>query len=100
YFTIMIVPHSEESTYSFKVPLIVGQLLAALFIIGLASFVIVVYSNLHLRAESEEASQLRQVVQVQEAEINAFAYETQKLLEQMQQIDVLVKLVEEKLELN
>lgn len=43
---------------------------------------------------------LRKVNQAQQDEINAFAFETQKLIEQMSQIEVLAELVAEKLGLS
>lgn len=96
-FTIMIIPHSEEATYSLRLPLFVGQIVVALMVIGLAGFFILAYSYRSASSEAREARVLRQVNQAQQDEINAFAHETQKLLEQMSQIEVLAELVAKKL---
>lgn len=100
YFTIMIVPHSEESTYSIRVPLFVGQLLVVLFVIGLAAFLILAYTYNHLLSEAEEVRILRQVNQAQQDEINSFAHETQQLLKRMQEIEDLAELVADRLGLS
>ncbi|MEW5783611.1 MAG: M23 family metallopeptidase [Bacillota bacterium] len=78
-------------------PLWVGQLTAAIFVLGLAGFCVLAYVYRTVSQEAHEARILRQVNQVQQEEINAFAYETQKLLEQMVQIEDLAELVAEKL---
>jgi murein DD-endopeptidase MepM/ murein hydrolase activator NlpD len=99
-FTIMIVPHSEEATYSLRLPLWVGQMLAAIFVIGLTGICFLFYVYRNVAQEAREARILRQINQVQQEEINAFAYETQKLLEQMAQIEDLAELVADKLGLD
>ena len=99
-FTIMIVPHSEESTYSLRLPLWVGQMLAAVFVLGLTGIFILIYMYRNVAQEAKEARILRQVNQVQQEEINSFAFETQKLLEQMAQIEDLAGLVADKLGLD
>lgn len=99
-FTIMIVPHSEEATYSIRVPLVVGQLIVALFVIGLAAFFVLAYTYRHALAEAEEVRILRQVNQAQQDEINSFAHETQQLLKRMQEIEDLAELVADKLGLS
>ncbi len=97
YFTIMIVPHTEESTYSIRLPLFVVQLLVAFSALCLAGLLILVYSYRNALNDAKEVQALRQINQAQQDEINAFAYETQKLIEQMGQIEMLAELVAEKL---
>jgi murein DD-endopeptidase MepM/ murein hydrolase activator NlpD len=99
-FTIMIVPHSEEATYSFRLPLFIGQLIVAFFVVGLAAFLFLAYIYRNARLEAEEVRILRQANQVQQDEINAFAHETQQLLERMQQIEDLAEEVADKLGLS
>jgi murein DD-endopeptidase MepM/ murein hydrolase activator NlpD len=94
YFTIMIVPHSsEEATYSFRLPLFVGQLVVALLVIGMAAFFILAYTYRNALQDAEELRILRQANQAQQDEINAFAGITQQLLEQMQQVEELAEQV-------
>lgn len=89
----MIVPHSEETTYSFRLPLFVGQLIVALLVVGLAAFLFLTYIYRNARLEADEVRILRQAHQVQQDEINAFAHETKQLLERMGQIEDLVEAV-------
>ncbi len=96
-FTIMVVPHTEESTYSLRLPLFVGQAIVALLVLGLAGVSILAYAYRNTAQEAQEARILRQVNQAQQDEINAFALETQKLVEQMSQIEYLADIVADKL---
>jgi len=96
-FTIMIVPHSEESTYSIRVPLYIGQLVVALCVIGLAAFFVLAYAYSRALTEAEEAAILRRVNQAQQDEIDSFARQTQQLLQQMLEVEDLARLVAEKL---
>ena len=97
YFTIMVVPHSEESTYSMRIPLWVGQVMAVVLVLGFAAVFILAYVYRNVSMEAKEARILRQVNQVQQEEINSFAFETQKLLEQMGQIEDLAQMVADQL---
>lgn len=90
-FTIMIAPHSEEATYSFRLPLIIGQMIVVLFVVGLAAFLFLANAYHNARLDAEEMRILRQANQVQQDEINAFACITQQLLERMQQIEELAE---------
>ncbi|NLA27338.1 MAG: M23 family metallopeptidase [Firmicutes bacterium] len=96
-FTIMIVPHSEEATYSFRLPLFVGQLIVGLFVVGLSAFLFLAYGYRNARLDAEEVRILRQANQVQQDEINAFAGITHQLLERIEQIEDLAGEVADKL---
>lgn len=91
YFTIMIVPHSEEATYSFRLPLFVGQLVVALLVIGMAAFFILAYTYRNALQDAEELRILRQANQAQQDEINTFAGITQQLLDQVAQIEEIIE---------
>lgn len=91
YFTIMIVPHSEEATYSFRLPLFVGQLVVALLVIGMAAFFILAYTYRNALQDAEELRILRQANQAQQDVINTFASITQQLLDQVAQIDAQIE---------
>jgi len=77
--------------------LFVVQLLVAFSALCLAGLLILVYSYRNALNDAKEVQALRQINQAQQDEINAFAYETQKLIEQMGQIEMLAELVAEKL---
>ncbi len=66
YFTIMIVPHSEEATYSFRLPLFVGQLIVALIAAGMVAFFVLAYVYRNALQDAEELRILRQANQAQQ----------------------------------
>lgn len=99
-FTIMIVPHTEEATYSFRLPLFAAQMAAVFLVVGLVAFLFLAYIYRNARLEAEEMRILRQAHQVQQDEINTFAHETQQLLDRMQQIEDLADEVADRLGLD
>lgn len=99
-FTVMIIPHSEEATYSLRLPLYVLQIAAALLVLAIAGMSVLAYGYLTAAAEAREAQALREVNRAQQEEINALAVETQRMMEQVKAIDELVELVTDKLDLD
>jgi murein DD-endopeptidase MepM/ murein hydrolase activator NlpD len=99
-FTVMIVPHSEEATYSLRLPLYALQVAAALLVLGIAGLSLLAYGYLTANAEAREAQALRELNRAQQEEINALAVETQRMMEQVKAIDELVELVTDKLDLD
>lgn len=87
YFTIMIVPHSEEATYSFRLPLFVGQLIVALIAAGMVAFFVLAYVYRNALQDAEELRILRQANQAQQDEINAFADLTQQMLQRIEEME-------------
>ncbi len=98
-FTIMIVPHSEEATYSLRIPLFVVQIAVGLLVLGVAGFSALGYAYLKAAAEAQETQALRELNRVQQEEIDSLAIETERMIEQLHDVDELVKFVTEKLEL-
>ena len=99
-FTIMIVPHSEEATYSIRLPLYIVQAAVALLVLGVAGLCILGFAYLNASAEAREAKTLRQLNMAQQEEIDALAVETQRMMEQIIAIDDLVEMVRDKLDLD
>ncbi len=99
-FTVMIVPHSEEATYSLRIPLYLVQAAVVLLVLGVTGFCVLGYSYLKVAAEAREAETLRQLSRAQQEEIDALAIETQRMMEQVHAIDDLVELVTERLEID
>jgi len=95
----MIVPHSEEATYSLRIPLYLVQAAVVLLVLGVTGFCVLGYSYLKVAAEAREAETLRQLSRAQQEEIDALAIETQRMMEQVHAIDDLVELVTERLEI-
>lgn len=98
-FTVMVIPHSEESTISLRIPLYLVQIMVVLVILVVAGLCVLVYSYLDAAAEAKEIYTLRQVNRAQEEEINALSAETKRLMEQVEEIDELVALFSERLEI-
>ncbi len=99
-FTIMIVPHSEEATYSLRLPLYIVQAAVAILVLGVAGLCVLGYAYINASAEAREAKVLRQVNMAQQEEIDALAVETQRMMEQVSAIDALVEMVTDTLDLN
>jgi murein DD-endopeptidase MepM/ murein hydrolase activator NlpD len=98
-FTVMVIPHSEEATYSIKLPFYLLQITVGFLLLCVVGVVVLGYSYLRASVLAEEASTLRQINRTQQEEIDALAIETQRMLEQVQAIDELVELVTEKLDI-
>ncbi len=86
-FTLIIVPHSEEYTFSMKFPLRLGQLAATSVIMGLGLLMVVICSYFQVAEESLEAEKLREENHRQHEEMNICAFETQQLLAQIGQVE-------------
>ncbi|MBM4235073.1 MAG: hypothetical protein FJ152_01195 [Firmicutes bacterium] len=99
-FTIMIIPHSEESTYSARLPLFAVQLAVSLLVLIVAGLCLLVFSYIRVLADAREVYALREMNRAQQEEINALAAETQRMVEQVRVIDDLVIFVTEKLDLD
>ncbi len=98
-FTIMIVPHSEEATFSLRLPLFVVQVAVGILVLGVAGFSALGYAYLKAAAEAREAQALRDLNRAQQEEIDSLAIETERMMDQLRDVDELVKFVTEKLEL-
>lgn len=98
-FTIMIVPHSEESTYSLRLPLYTVQIVVALLVLAVTGLCVLGYAYLKASAEAAEAQALREVNKAQQEEIDILAIETERMMEQIHVIDELVEAVTESLDI-
>ncbi len=98
-FTIMVVPHNEESTFSIRIPLYAVQLAVAFLALAVVGFSVLGYAYMRVAIIASEATLLRQTNRAQQDEINALAIETERMMEQIQNIDELVDFVTDKLDL-
>ena len=96
-FTIMILPHTEEATFSLRIPLFMIQAAVALLVLGFFGFGALGYCYLKTAAEAQETVELRQINRAQQEEIDALAVETQRVLEQMNELDKMIYSVREKI---
>jgi murein DD-endopeptidase MepM/ murein hydrolase activator NlpD len=98
-FTIMIVPHSEEATFSLKLPLYVVKLVAAVVVLFIIGFGLLGFAYLRADSKAKEAQSLREINRAQQDEIDTLAVETQKMMEQLGEVDALVDKMTDKLEI-
>lgn len=89
-FTIMIVPHSESSVWSFSVSLTAVQIIASLLITACLS--LLVFANLYadMQANMAELAELRVVAKEQSMQLDYLAAETQTMrtdLDRLHQLD-------------
>jgi len=97
-FTIMILPHTEEATFSLRIPLFMIQTAVALFVFGFFGFGVLGYYYLKTAAEAQETAELRQINRAQQEEIDALAVESQRVLAQMNELDKMIYSVKEKID--
>ncbi len=90
-FTIMIIPHSEESTFSLRLPFYAVQAAVFFSVIILAGFITLSYSYLEVSTEAKQVEELRQINRAQHEEIDALAVETQRAMNQLQEMDDLIE---------
>ncbi len=95
-FTIFVIPHNGEQGFSFKLPLFVLQALAALSILGIVSFLVLINRYHDIMDQAGEARRLRESNRIQQQMIDRFDTETQNLLEQMDPVEELVELLTER----
>ena len=88
-FTMIIVPHSEETTYSLRLSLKAVRLLVGALIAGLSLFMMIACSYRQVWNESLEARSLREENRRQNEEMNLCAFETQQLLAQFERVESL-----------
>lgn len=98
-FTIMIVPHSEETTFSIRLPFYFVQVVVVLLMIGVAGLSVLGYAYLMAAAEAREARALRQLNRNQQEEIDSLAIETERMIEHIQEVDELIEVIVEELEM-
>ncbi len=99
-FTILVIPHSEEATYSAQLPLFAAQMVVAFLVLAVAGLCLLVFSYFRVLADAREVHALREMNRAQQEEINTLAAETQRMMEQVKAIDELVVFVTEKLDLD
>ncbi len=97
-FTVLIIPHNEEHTFSFRLPLFVVQALVALFVLGIICFLVLINQYRDVLDQAGEARQLRETNRIQQQVIDRFADETQSLLEQMGPVEDLAEILPEEAE--
>ncbi len=90
-FTIMVIPHSEESTVSLCLPFYGIQLAIMLLLVIVTASGFLGYSYLKTSAEARQVEELRQINRAQQQEIDALAVETEKAMIQIIGLDELIE---------
>ena len=88
-FTIMIIPHTEESIISIRIPLYLLQILSVILLIGLLLSFVWIKSYRVLKGDAEEISHLREENRALTGQLDVLAQETEDLRQKVEQIDSL-----------
>ncbi|MDW7739235.1 MAG: M23 family metallopeptidase [Bacillota bacterium] len=94
----MVVPHSEESTFSLRLPLFAVKLIVAFLVLFVTGVCVLGFAYIRAVADAKEVQTLRQANRAQQEEIDALAVETQRMMEQVREIDELIEVVTERIE--
>ncbi len=86
HFTIMIIPHSDKSSFSVRMPIYIFQGIAVVLVIALIFGINFAGSYLSLREEVAEVEELRAIKREQREKIDQFAKETEKLNQKVNQL--------------
>lgn len=99
HFTIMVIPHSERSVRSFRVPL--AYLEAGLALVGLAGLALLIFANSYQRMTTNmaELRQLRQLTANQRQQLDSLSKETETVQESLKQLEALDQQVRQMLKL-
>ncbi len=94
-FTIMIVPHSERSVYSFSIHLTTLQV--ASFVLIVLSLSLLIFANVYqdMKANMAELKELRLVNREQRQQLEALMTETDQLKDNMQRLSELDRQIRE-----
>ena len=99
FFTIMVIPHSERSVRSFRLPL--AYLEAGLTVLGLVGLALLIFTNSYqkMAANMGELRQLRQLTSEQREQLDSLSKETEAVQESLRKLEELDKQVREMMKL-
>lgn len=87
FFTIMIIPHTEESIVSIRIPLYLFQSLGIILLISLLVAFFWIKSYQQLKGEATAVPQLREDNRTLNEQIDLLARETEELIRKVNQMD-------------
>jgi len=99
YFTIMIIPHNEESVLNLRIPMYFFQFLSIVLIGGLIAVFIWFNSLWKLQSDAAESSQLRTENRTLQEDIDQMAQETEELVEYVKHLEQLTMEVRQMVDL-
>ncbi len=97
-FTILVIPHSEEATFSLRFSISAVKFAVIIAVLIISGFGFLGYSYLMVSAEANRVEELRQINRAQKEEIDALAIETEKAMNQINELDQLIEKVTEKID--
>ncbi len=89
FFTIIVIPHNEETVLNLRIPLYLFQAMAILLVAGLVCGYVLLSDNLHVQENSAEISRLQAVNRALYEDIDRMTIETERLLEQAEEMEML-----------
>ncbi|ACB86470.1 M23 family metallopeptidase [Natranaerobius thermophilus] len=85
-FTIMLIPHSEKSSFSIKLPIYVFQGLAFVLVLSVVLVINMVGNYMSMTDKATEAVELREENRKQQEKIDKFAQKIESFEDEMKQI--------------
>lgn len=86
-FTVFIVPHTEEATFSFRLPLWLFKAVCAFFIILLLLFIYLAFGTMNLQEAVEKNKYLQKNTRTQREEIDEMTAKTDGILDQIAKLE-------------
>lgn len=91
FFTVMIIPHTEESIVSIRIPLVLFQILSIVILLGLLVFFVWVKSYHRLKGDASEIALLKMENRTLSEQVDRLTQETEELVQQIEEIEALSK---------
>ncbi len=100
HFTIIVIPHTEESILSFRIPLFAFQLLSVFVLVFLLVLFVNYKSYMGLKEDADTISGVREQNRVLNEQIDLLTQETEDLKLQLEEVEVLSREVRVLMELD
>ncbi len=88
-FTIMIIPHSERTTLTFQIPLLLGQIIGFAVVFAFVCLMIFAFSYQNMRTEIAEYSIKAEEYKLLREQMDSMAKETEMMREKMKSLEKL-----------
>jgi len=98
-FTIIVIPHNEETVLNLRIPLYLFQAMGILLVCGLVCGHLWLSDVLHVQENATEISRLQATNRALHEDIDRMTMETERLLEHVQEMELLTLEVREMIDL-
>lgn len=87
YFTVMVIPHTEESVLSLRIPLFLLQIISVAVVFSLLAAFVAFHSHMKIQDESSAMEQLRAENRLLGEQLDLLACVTQDLLSKVEEVE-------------